>query len=177
MKQGIAWTALVCALMCSGIPLFMILGIMTDIGITEISCDRIGPTQVDCIKTQSRYYGFVVSPSEFIPRVTEARFIRKETEDDCDCDDTKIDNSVALITDSGEIVTAAAEDAYRNNVKGDEKIMRAMSNRLNEFMKSDEISVSVTWDNRFTGFNLAFIGFTSIFLTVGFFLLFQETEA
>ena len=166
MKTGIIWGLVVWSLGFGGIPLFMIIALISDIGITEISCKRFVPTQVDCIKTQSRYFGLVESSSQTIPRVVEARFIQKIEKGDCDCDDSHIDNSVALVTKHGWMVTAAAEDAYRNGVKGNEVIMRKIANQLNDFFKSDEISVSVIWDNRFTGFNLTFLAFTGIFIVI-----------
>ena len=47
---------------------------------------------------------------------------------------------------------------------------------LNDFLKSNEPSVNVRWDNRFSGFNLFAIAFLSIFIAVGFLLLFKSLK-
>ena len=173
MKQGILWIGIIFVLFFGGGPLFLILKLITDVGVTEIYCERIRHDQVDCIKTQTRYFGLIESLRQNIYDVDSAQFVREVDgiESDCECDEQYIANSVALKTANGQVITAAEEEQFRNNVKGDEVKMRIMTRKLNDFLKSTEPSVNVRWDNRFSGFNLFAVAFLSIFVVVGFLLL------
>ena len=173
MKQGIFWIGFIFVLFFGGGPLLLILKLATDVGVTEIYCERIRHDQVDCIKTQSRYFGLIESTRQSIYDVDSAQFVQEVdgTESDCDCDEQYIANSVALKTSNGLVKTVAEEEQFRNNVKGDEVKMRMITRELNNFLKSNEPRVSVKWDNRFSGFNLFASAFLSIFVTIGFLML------
>ena len=178
MKQGIFWIGIIFVLFFGGGPLFLILKLITDVGVTEIYCERIRADQIDCTRTQSRYLGLIESTPQTIYGVDRAQFIREVDgiESDCKCDDQYIANSVALITVNGQVITAAEEEQFRNNVKGDEAKMRMMTRELNNFLKSNEASVIVSWDNRFSEFNIIAIAFLSVFVAVGFLLLFKSLK-
>jgi len=156
----------------SGIPLIIILVMLSNVGVTTLKCKRVEPTQVSCEKQESKFFGLVEQlPIKFI-QVKSAKFKSKEGIDS-EAGYT-IDNWVTLVTSSGE-VTFVEDFVAVNGVRGSASQMQEIATQINNFIQSNQPSLKIQRDLRADLWQSLFpIGFMSIFVLIGLVALFMQ---
>ncbi|MBT9313960.1 hypothetical protein [Leptothoe spongobia] len=153
------------ALLFSGIPLVIMGAWIYNLGVTQLSCQRVEPSQVMCDRTQTRLLGFMPGPTSTFDQVTAATM---KTSAGADSDGVRtVDHWVVLQTSNGE--ATYIEDPIRiNGRKGSPDEMQAITDQINEFLASDQASVSMQRDLRFRLGNSIFpLGFMGLFVLIG----------
>ncbi|MCU0544230.1 MAG: hypothetical protein MUE44_18980 [Oscillatoriaceae cyanobacterium Prado104] len=130
----------------AGIPIFSVLvWVSPDTGTTSLACQRIEPTQIECKKSRSRYFGIISGSSESIAPVLQAEFKTKEIlEND---GDRMVRSWLSLRTYAGE--TKIIEDLY-NQASGDisqAKKMEAIASQIQTFINSQSPSITLVLDS------------------------------
>ncbi|MDY7013474.1 MAG: hypothetical protein SVX43_07680 [Cyanobacteriota bacterium] len=77
-----SWGGVLFILIFSGAALFMAIALISALGTTTLSCQRIEPDRVNCEKSQSKYFGLVKQKPEPLGQVTQAEFKSKIEEDE-----------------------------------------------------------------------------------------------
>lgn len=153
-----------------GIPLIIMFGVFSELGVTTLNCKRVEPTQVSCEKQQSKSFGFTQLPPTRFSQVKSAKFKSKEGIDS-DGDRT-IDNWVTLVTSTGE-VTLVEDVVSVNGVRGSANEMQAIATQVNNFIQSNQPSLLIQRDLRWDfGQSLSIFGLCSIFWIIGASVLF-----
>lgn len=153
------------ALLFAGIPLAMMGFWIYGLGVIQLSCQRVEPTQVRCDRTQSRLLGFMPGPSESFDQVTAAKM---KTAIGHDSDSVRtIDNWVVLQTANGE--ATYVEDPVRiNGRKGSAQEMQAIAEQITQFLTSEQATLTLQRDLRFRLGNSIFpLGFMGLFVLLG----------
>ena len=152
------------------IPLLIMFGVFSELGVTTLNCKRVEPTQVSCEKQQSKFFGFTQLPPTQFSQVESAKFKSKEGIDS-DGDRT-IDNWVTLVTSTGEVTLV--EDAVSvNGVRGSANEMQTIATQVNNFIQSNQPSLVVQRDLRWDlGQSLLPFGLCSIPWIIGANVLF-----
>lgn len=152
-----------------GIPLVMMLGIFSLIGVTTLKCKRVEPTQVNCEKQESKFFGLVKQPPIRFNQVKNAKFKTEEkinSEGDLDnVGERTIENLVTLVTSSGE-VTFVEDFVTVNGVRGSAVEMQRIATKINNFIQSNQPSLVIERD--LGG------GLNEILLPLGFFIILPE---
>ncbi|NEQ53143.1 MAG: hypothetical protein F6K11_23900 [Leptolyngbya sp. SIO3F4] len=152
------------ALLFSGIPLVMMGAWIYGLGVTQLSCQRVEPTQVSCDSTQTRFLGFISGPSITFDQVTAAEMKTLSSDDDSV---RTIDNWVVLQTSNGE-VTYLQDPMRINGRKGAADEMQAITDQINQFINSDQANLAIQRDLRFRLGNSIFpLGFMGLFVLIG----------
>lgn len=127
------------------IPLAIVCFILSSLGVTKLTCDRLEPQQVSCQFSQSRYLGLISFRDSTYKNVTGAS-IRKEEKvrtvqsEDSSSQETYFVYFLRLQTKTGEYDIYSA--SYIENVQ-------AVNNDLNKFLNSQQDSFSFIEDRRF----------------------------
>lgn len=153
------------ALLFSGIPLVMMGAWLYGLGVTQLSCQRVEPTQVRCDRTQSRLLGVLPGPTTTFDQVTGAAM---KTATVTNSDGARIiDHWVVLETPNGEVTYV--EDPIRiNGRKGAPDEMQTITDQLSGFIISDQASLTIQRDLRFRLGNSIFpLGFMGLFVLIG----------
>jgi len=154
---------------CIGFPLLILLGMIYPIGVTQLKCKRLEPTQVSCKKQQSKFFGFLQQSPIKLNQVKSAKFKSQQVNNN---GKSNIDNWVVLITRNGE-VTLAEDFVYINGVKGSAEEMKRIENQVNNFIQSNQSSLLIKRDLRWNfAQSLFWIGFISIPLFIGIMIFF-----
>ncbi|MEM7727060.1 MAG: hypothetical protein AAF208_11915 [Cyanobacteria bacterium P01_A01_bin.45] len=152
------------------IPLIIMFGVFSELGVTTLNCKRVEPTQVSCEKQQSKFFGFTQQPTKRFSQVKSAEFKSKEGIDN-DGDRT-IENWVTLVTSTGE-VTLVEDVVSVNGVRGSANEMQAIATQINNFIQSKQPSLLIQRDLRwYLDQSLSIFGFCSLFLLIGTSVLF-----
>jgi hypothetical protein len=144
----------------AGIPLFALLTIVPEIGATRLTCQRIEPTQVECIQSKSRYLGASSTIIKSIKPTLQAQF---NTQEILETDgDRMVRSWLSLRTDSGE--TKIIEDLY-NKVSGDDsraKQIEAIASQVQTFLNSQSPKITLVLEDNWQQ-GIQFSLFLSIF--------------
>ncbi|MBT9311265.1 hypothetical protein [Leptothoe kymatousa] len=151
------------AVLFSGIPLAMMGAWIYGLGVTQLSCQRES-SQVVCDRTQSRLLGALPGPVETFDQVTVAEL---KTSAATERSVTVVDNWVALQTANGEV--AYVEEPMRiNGRKGTANEMQAITDQINQFLASEQTTLTLERDLRFRLGNSLFpLLFMGMFVVIG----------
>ncbi len=172
------------ALLFSGIPLAMMGGWLYGLGVTQLQCQRVEPSQVRCDRTQSRLLGLMPGPSTTVDQVTartQSRLLglmpgpsttvdqaEMKTQTSVDGDGSRhVDYWVVLQTLNGEVTYV--EDPIRiNGRKGSANEMQAIADQINTFLSSEHTAVTLQRDMRLRlGYSIFPLGFMGLFVLIG----------
>ena len=140
----------------SGIPLLAMLAMIYNAGVTDLSCQRIEPTQVTCESQQSRLFGLLPGQPTPVRQVMSAQ-ITSETRssDDGDYDVYRPRLvSPAGYFDIGDFST-------------DRSTTEQWVTQTNQFLRSSQPELNLSHDNRWSPATLFSILFMSPFVIVG----------
>lgn len=126
-----------------GIPLLMMLGILSEIGVTTLKCKRVEPTHVSCEKQESKFFGLVEQAPIRFSQVKSAKF--KSKEGIYSEGNPTIDNWVTLETSSGE-VTFVEDFVSVNGIRGSASQMQGIATKINNFIQSNQPSLAIEKD-------------------------------
>ncbi|NEO56981.1 MAG: hypothetical protein F6K54_30265 [Okeania sp. SIO3B5] len=149
-----------------GIPLFISLIILSEMGIISVSCQRVEPTQVNCQVNNSKYLGLTQGSSTSLTRVKEAKFNSQNSSDSSNY-------FVTLVTQKGKEVVSWQSNLSFTNVKGYPQEMNQMVAKINTFINnSTEPSLLIQYDLRWKWQNLLPLTICIIFLGIGILILY-----
>lgn len=153
------------ALLFSGIPLGMIGVWVYGLGVTQLTCKRVEPTQVSCDRTQSRLLGVLPGSTTTFNQVTAAK---TKAETSTAGNGTRVvDYWVVLHTLNGE-VSYLADPIRINGRKGSAQEMQAITDQINSFLESDQTALNIQRDMRLRlGHSLFPIMFMGLFVLIG----------
>jgi hypothetical protein len=126
----------------SGIP-----RIISEMGLTKLTCDRITLTQVNCQLSTSHYFGLKTKPTSSYKFVKSAIVHQAEEQTNITVNDEPIvhrNYGLGLQTQRGEEIVLETRDPYLTD---------DWDNRLNTFLKSQQQSFKLVRDTRLN-FNL-----------------------
>lgn len=154
----------------AGTPLFIVfIRILPQLGTTRLTCQRLEPTQIECIQAKSLYLGASSTTIASIKPTLQAKFNTKEIlETD---GDRMVRSWLSLRTSSGEI--KIIEDLY-NKVSGDNsrsKQIEAIASRIQAFITSPSPTMTLVLEENWSA-EIAFSLFSSIFLIVAALVLY-----
>ncbi|HAJ62442.1 MAG TPA: hypothetical protein DCP31_26990 [Cyanobacteria bacterium UBA8543] len=115
--------------------------------VTTLSCERVKPTQVNCEKSMSVFFGLIPQRSSSFYMVTEAIF-KSETSKGRKSNTENY--SVALVTRQGQF------DAF-NDAVNDASQMKALTTQINTFIQSNERLLVLKQDSRGSWLNIVFL--------------------
>ena len=158
-----------------GVPAFFIYSILSEIGITQLTCQRPEPQQVSCELTQSKFLGLVKGPQTNYKQVQTAKF-NQSAGIDSDGNSTE-DNWVSLMTADGEI--PLFEDPLRfNGVKGEQAEMLALAAQINDSIQRGEPSFSIQRDLSTSRTQTLFpLSFSSLFILIGLAVIYLTIQS
>lgn len=152
------------------LPLTFVLAMIYDIGVTNLKCKRLEPTQVNCEIQQSKFFGFVEQPPKAFSKVTSAKL--KTLREIGSEGEPLVSNLVVLNTNQGEI-TVIEDSVFFNGVRGDASQMQSIANQINKFLDSNQVSLQIQRDLRGNfGQSIFPLIFISLFVLGGVILLF-----
>jgi hypothetical protein len=163
-KTGLNLFLFIWGLGFGGIPLVILISMFASLGVININCQRIEPTQVNCQIHRTGFGGLISQDFQILNNVINAKFEQIEGEDSDGA--TTIDNKVVLKTQQGQ--NFAIEDSiYINGVRGNAQQMRRIESEINNFLNVNQPSLVLNIDNRWRWSNLFIFGFISIFIVIG----------
>ncbi|MEO1207933.1 MAG: hypothetical protein AAFX78_00170 [Cyanobacteria bacterium J06638_20] len=145
-----------------GIPLVIGYSLLRNVAKVELTCDRIEPTLVDCTSTKTPLLSIFPTTTQAYDAVTAADYRVEETTDSEG--ERHSDHYVVLKTKDGDIPTFQSYVSV-NGVRGNAAQAQATANHLNQFLQSQQQSISLQQDVEIANFFA--LGFVSIFLVVG----------
>lgn len=144
-----------------GPPLFMgYMTIRTSESVT-LSCDRVEPKLVNCQSKKTPLFEIAPATVKQYNSVTAAEYKRETTEDG-------VEHYVELTTKNRKF-SIFQGNIFINEVKGNPETALKFANRLNQFLQSNQQSISLT-KNVESGVFFA-LGFLSVFIIIGVFTL------
>jgi hypothetical protein len=146
--------------MFGGMPLFMMITILANRGVTTLFCQRIQSTEVTCEKSVSRFWGLVEQPATSLGTVSQATF-QSFTTTDSEGDEV-VEHFATLVTSQGQV----------NAFEGNAVQMQEYVARINEFIQANNNSLVVAHDTRSAGtlvFDVFVLAFIAIFPSVAAF--------
>lgn len=146
------------ALGFGAIPLFMVVWILFNMGITAVSCQRVQPTLINCFKSESKFLGLMQRPASELKNVTSAKY-NSRTYTDSD-GDRQQEYWVSVIERGREVRV----------FRGDGRETNAIATKINLFINSNEPFLLVRQDRRWRLSNLQVL-FPLSFMAIPFLIL------
>lgn len=146
------------ALGFGAIPLFMVVWLLFNMGVTTLSCQRVQPTLINCFKSESRFLGLMQQPASDLKNVTSAKYNSK-TYTDSD-GDRQQEYWVSVIAKGREVRVFG----------GDGRETNAIATKINLFINSNEPFLLVRQDRRWRLSNLSVL-FPLSFMAIPIFIL------
>lgn len=149
----------------------LILSLTSDLGtVTTLSCERIEPTQINCRRSESVFFGLIPQKPASLLRVTAAKSNSEIIKTNKGKRRGKINaNYVILFSQQGKITV------FNNtmNVARDGREMEALTGQINAFINSSEPSLIIKrdlrldWERNIVSFILLFV-WSLVFCFLGF---------
>lgn len=163
-KIGFDAFSLIWGLVFSGIPLFMFSIFFAGLQVININCERVETTHVNCQVKRSNFAGLKMASLQQFNNFTAVKFEQIQGVDG-DGHDT-LENKIILENKYAEKLFI--EDfMFINGVKGDEEKMRLLQSQMQNFLNSQDIYLTVNYDNRWRLSYLFLFLFLSIFFVIG----------
>lgn len=155
---------LVWGLFFGGIPLFMFSTFFAGLGVVNINCERVEITQVNCQVKRSHFAGLKMESLQPFNNVIKVQFEQiKGVDSD---EQNTLDNKI-ILENKYEEKLLIEDSMFVNGVKGNEREMRLLESQMQNFLNSQDIYLTVNYDNRWHLSNLAIFLFLSVFIVIG----------
>jgi hypothetical protein len=125
----------------AGIPLFMALTIVEDMGAVSLACDRGRWNQVNCQISKSKFFGIEPGESQKINAILSAKHLISQTKDSDG--DRMVDHRVIFATKAGN-VTYGESFIYLNGVRGNYEDSIFIANQITQFLGARDLKLSIT---------------------------------
>jgi hypothetical protein len=161
-------------LLFGGIPLFMVLSFLGSAANVDFSCERIEPQLVNCeLITTPLLRIWPATTQKKYSAITAAEYKVDETEDSEG--DILNDHYIVLTTRQGK-VSILQGSIYINGVRGNPKQAQIIAKSLNQFLDSQQQSISFKQDADLEGGVLFMLGFLSIFIFIAAFTFHSQVK-
>lgn len=157
-SPGLTLFILLWASLFSGMPLIVIVGLIFNSGVRQLTCHRIEPSQINCQFQKSQVGGLLNTEPIRIPQIKAAE-LQQETR--------RNDDGDYLVYRSTLLTSERTFDL--SDFSTDEQTNANWVSQINQFISSQQTELVLTHDNRWNlSKTIAPILFLSLFVIVGF---------